>query len=331
MGKFLALGEIMLRISNEAGTRMFSEPALKSYLGGGEANVAYSIAQYGVPTKYASIVPANPLGDSVLNTLGAVGVDVTEVYQDGPRLGTYYLELGSGARGAKAFYDRAYSSFALTEKLPWNFDELFADVEIFHLSGIVGALSPAWLENVMLLLAEAKKRGITISFDSNYRAKLWSPQAAGNALKRILPQVDILSAGVKDAKYLLELDGIDLDDVAGAYEKYLQAFPNLKMIYSTTRTVISSEHNQLLGTLYLDGKLYQSQLHDIKPIVDRIGGGDAYAAGMLAQYYKKQDPQAMVEFATAASHLKHTILGDMNQFNEKEVLDFMQSGGDVSR
>lgn len=321
----------MLRISSNPGVRLFSESAVKTYLGGGEANVAYSLAQFGAPVKYATIVPKNPLGDHVIKTLASVGVDTKHIVEQGDRLGTYYIELGSGARGAQAFYDRAYSAFALTTELPWDFDELFEDVEIFLLSGIVTALSDAWFANVDLLIDEAKKRGVQVAFDVNFRAKLWTADTCGAALHEILPKIDILSAGDKDAKLLLKLEGTELGDLEGAFTKINEKFPNIKVIYSSTRNVISSEHNELTGNIWTGGKMYSSVKHEIKPIVDRIGGGDALTAGVLYGLLNKQEPQEIIEFATAASHLKHTVLGDMNQFNAQEVTDFMLSDADVSR
>jgi 2-dehydro-3-deoxygluconokinase len=208
---------------------------------------------------------------------------------------------------------------------------LFDDVQIFLISGIAAALSPQWLENVIILIKEAKKRNIEVIFDVNFRAKLWTADECGEALGKILPLIDGLSAGVKDAKYLLKLPNIDLNNLADAYEKMHKAFPNIKYFFSTTRNVISSDHNELTGNYWIDGDLIHSKTHVINPIVDRIGGGDAFAAGMIYGIYNELTPLETIEFATAASHLKHTVLGDMNQFTASEVRNFMDSGADVSR
>jgi 2-dehydro-3-deoxygluconokinase len=203
MGKVVTLGEIMLRLSTTAGTRLAQAEDFSAHYGGGEANVAISLANYGHHAVFASKVPTNELGHAVKKHLNRYGVDISQLLMGGPRLGTYYLEAGVGERGASVVYDRAGSSFAVMEKLEWTLEELFQNTDIFHLSGITPALSASWRELTVTLLKAAKKAGCKISFDVNYRGKLWTPEEAGKSIRAILPYVDYCSAGSLDAQHFL--------------------------------------------------------------------------------------------------------------------------------
>lgn len=330
MGKVVTLGEIMLRLSTTAGTRLAQAEDFSAHYGGGEANVAISLANYGHHAVFASKVPTNELGHAVKKHLNRYGVDTSQLLMGGPRLGTYYLEAGVGERGASVVYDRAGSSFAVMEKLEWTLEELFQNTDIFHLSGITPALSASWRELTVTLLKAAKKAGCKISFDVNYRGKLWTPEEAGKSIRAILPYVDYCSAGSLDAQLFLGIPPYtgesDKEETIYYYQKMQEPYPNISVFYSTKRTVHSASVNELTGTLWADGAYYESQCHLIDPIIDRVGGGDAFAGGILHGLLMKDSYQKVVDFATAASALKHTVHGDCNQFSQEEVEAFLALG-----
>lgn len=329
MGKVVTLGEIMLRLSSQQGLRLAQSESFAAHYGGGEANVAVSLANYGHEAVFASKVPENSLGTAVKNHLQRYGVKTDFLLQGGPRLGTYYMEAGIGERAASVIYDRAGSSFAVMEEVEWDTEKLFADVDIFHISGITPALSKTWRQLTLDLMKAAKDAGCKISFDVNYRGKLWSQKEAGETLKQLLPLVDYCSAGKMDALYLLgikEMPADQTDETVYYYQEMQRLYPNIQVFYSTKRKVYSASANQLVGTLWMDQTYYESQAHEIDPIVDRVGGGDAFSGGILHGLLSEMAPQAIIDFATAASALKHTIHGDCNQFSQAEVESFLAAG-----
>lgn len=334
MVKIVTLGEIMLRLSTTVGTRVTRAHSFMAHYGGGEANVAISLANYGHQVSFASKVPANHLGTAAIEHLKRSGVDTQFMLAGGDRLGTYYLEMGSGARASQVIYDRKGSSFAEMTELEWEIDQLFKDVTIFHISGITPALSNNWRSMTLELIKAAKKAGCMISLDINYRQKLWGANGCTAFLKEVLPLVDICSAGKLDAQYLLAIPAFtgSGNEIIYYNEQIQQLYPNIKVLYSTIRTVYSASHNDLVGTFWSNGKYVESRVHQIDPIVDRIGGGDAFAGGILHGILTNQEPQQIVEFATAASALEHTVFGDENQFSESEIIAYMNSNsGEVLR
>lgn len=328
MGRIVTLGEIMLRLSSQQGIRLSSSTELNAHYGGGEANVAISMANFGHKVTFASKVPDNSLGLAVTQHLKQYGVDTDLLLKGGPRLGTYYMETGVGERAASVIYDRANSSFALMDNNEWGMDALLKDVDLLHISGITPALSENMTELTLEILEETKKRGIKVSFDVNYRAKLWTQKQAGKVIRQILPYVDYCSAGKMDAIHLLgirEYTGND-EELIYYYQEMSKLFPNIQVFYSTKRHVSSASSNDLQGTLWNGNQYYESNVHHIEPIVDRVGGGDAFASGILHGLLVNDTPQHTVEFATAASALKHTIHGDCNQFSANEVEAFIKNG-----
>ncbi|MHC5249671.1 PfkB family carbohydrate kinase [Enterococcus sp. LJL90] len=329
MAKIVTLGEIMLRLSSTEGIRLTDSKQLAAHYGGGEANVAISLANYGHQVAYASKVPDNSLGTAVSQHLRKFGVNTAFLLKGGPRLGTYYMETGIGERAAAVIYDRVGSSFAEMKAIEWDTDALFDGVEIFHISGITPALSPTWQLLTLSLIKEAREKGCKISFDINYRGKLWTQAQASIVLQQILPYVDYLSAGKLDALHLLGIPASPENtenDLLYYYQEIKKMYPNIHLIYSTKRTVQSASTNLLIGTLFIENKYYESQLHEISPIVDRVGGGDAFAGGVIHGLLSNWQPQNIISFATAASALKHTIHGDCNQFTETEVSNFLAAG-----
>ncbi|MGM0124572.1 2-dehydro-3-deoxygluconokinase [Enterococcus sp. AZ194] len=326
MGKVITLGEIMLRFSTSQGTRLAQSDTLAVHYGGGEANVAISLANYGHEASFVSKVPDNALGEAVKKHLQRYHVGTEFLLFGGERLGTYYLESGIGQRAASVVYDRAHSSFAEMTSIDWSEEELFKDVDIFHVSGITPALSSSWQTLTLELIKAAKKHGCKVSFDINYRGKLWTQKEAGRVLKTLLPYVDYCSAGYLDAIHLLGITPQPNEELPYYYKKIQELYPNISVFYSTKREVISASDNQLIGTLWMDQTYYQSATQEIVPIVDRVGGGDAFCGGILHGLLNQEEPQKMIEFATATSALKHTVHGDCNQFSEEEVNSFLAAG-----
>lgn len=326
MKKVVTLGEIMLRLSTNTGERLFQANQLTMNYGGAEANVAVSLSQLGFQAYFISKIPNNSLGTAVVRHLKANGVDTTYLLKGGERLGTYYLESGVGERSAQVTYDRKYSSFSNLTKEELDWDEIFKGAKLFHITGITLALSSHLRELAFFAIKKAKEFGVITSFDFNYRASLWSQKEASIVFKELMCEIDICFCGELDAIYLL---GIEIDEtmkLEDYYKKIKERYPNIFYMASTTRQVHSATSNTLQGHFYMDGKLYQSKAHQIEPIIDRVGGGDAFAAGVLYGILEGLSPEQLITFATAASALKHTVHGDCNPFSVEEISTFIKNG-----
>jgi len=331
MKKIITFGELLLRLSTRIGERTVQANELTMHYGGAEANVAISLSNFGHDVRFVSKIPNNPLGHAAERHLRMYGVDTSHLLRGGERLGTYYLETGVGERSAQVTYDRKYSSISELTIDEIDFDEIFQGAKLFHVSGITPALSPALQALTLRALQQAKDCGVMTSFDFNYRSKLWSQKEAADAITPLLPYVDICSCGELDAIHLL-----GIEEAAGSldkeqklqyyYEKIQEMYPGITYMSSTFRQVISASANTLQGNLYTNGVLYHSKVHHIEPIVDRVGGGDAFAAGILHGIIEGQTPEKTVSFATAASALKHTVHGDCNVFSVEEVEGFIDNG-----
>ncbi|MEH7117469.1 sugar kinase [Neobacillus vireti] len=331
MKKIVTLGEILLRLSVDHNVRLFQADQLKMHYGGAEANVAVSLSNFGHDVYFVSKVPENPLGTAVERQLKSHDVHTDYLVKGGGRLGSYYLETGVGQRNSQVTYDRKYSSFSMLKTDEIDFDEVFAGAELFHVSGITPALSQNLKELTLLALKKAKEKGVLTSFDFNYRAKLWSQQEAADTFKTLLPYVDICSCGELDAVYILGIDLADHslskeDKLKYYYSKIVELYPNIRNICSTFRTIISASTNTLQGNYFTDGELYQSEIFQIDHIVDRVGGGDAFAAGILHGIVENMPSNELITFATAASVLKHTVYGDSNEFSVSEISAFANNG-----
>ncbi|WP_071130738.1 sugar kinase [Enterococcus timonensis] len=332
MAKVVTLGEIMLRLSTTLGARLQLAEDLQVHYGGGEANVAISLANYGHEAYLATVVPENGLGMAVKKHLQRFSVHSDYVVTNGPRLGTYYMETGVSERAASVIYDRAGSSFAATTSLQWDLKKILQDAKVLHMSGITAALSPAWQQLSIEIAQTARNLGVKVSFDVNYRGMLWTQKECGQFLQKMLPLVDYCSAGSMDARYLLNVEPFageanSKEERQYYYEKMHQLFPNIEVFYATYRKVQSASSNDLTGTIYNgDGEYFESGTHHIEPIVDRVGGGDAFSGGVLHGLIQKWSLQDTVNFGTAASALKHTVHGDCNQFSELEVQNFLKAG-----
>jgi len=331
MKKIVTLGEIMLRLSVDYRVRLFQADQLRMHYGGAEANVAVSLSNFGHDVYFVSKVPENSLGIAVERQLKSHDVHTDYLIKGGERLGLYYLETGVGQRNSQVTYDRKYSSFSMLTTNEIDFDDVFAEAELFHVSGITPALSQNLKELTLLALKKAKEKGVLTSFDFNYRAKLWSQQEAADTFKTLLPYVDICSCGELDAVYILGIDQADdflskEDKLKYYYSKLVESYPNIRYISSTFRNIISASTNTLQGNYFTDGELYQSEIFQIDHIVDRVGGGDAFAAGILHGILENKPSNELITFATAASVLKHTVYGDSNEFSVSEIDAFANNG-----
>ena len=338
-GDVLAVGEIMCRLSCGGGVRLADAASFDAHYGGAEANVAISLANFGHEVEFASKVPANPLGDAVERHLRANGVGTAHLLRGGARLGTYYLEIGTANRGSMAVYDRAGSSFATMGEDEWDLGELLDGVGLLHITGICPALSPSWRSLTLALARAAHERGVAVSYDVNFRGKLWTWDECMDAFRDVLPYVTYLAASWGDVQSALSLPRTEWSEEAmvAAYDALVAAFPGVRAIYCTRRVAHSSSSNDLTGYLYAadgtgePGALSRSRTWRIEPIVDRVGGGDAFAGGVLHGLLAGSAPLETIEFAAAASVLKHSVAGDENRFTSAEVTDFMASGADVKR
>lgn len=325
--RVLCMGETLLRYSTQKGHR-FSELDFQVHIGGSETNIAVSLAQYGFDVSLLTKLPNHALGDAVISFLKKYDVDTTQILRNDMRIGSYFLENGSGNRTSQVIYDRQYSamtSFSLTDI---DMESILKDVDVFVVSGITVALNETVKDAVMKMLEYCRGNNKLVVYDSNYRAKMWSIEDAGKALKQILPYVDILSAGYLDAQNFLNLTTQEADfemQLTDYYQQIKRMYPNLQYITCTKRDILSTSVNDLIGYLYSD-QLYVSSKYHIDDIVDRVGGGDAYLSGLLYGLLNKKDLQYSLEFGCCASVLKHTIHGDANTFSIAEIESFMETG-----
>ena len=324
----------MLRLSTPGYSRISQAQSFDASYGGGEANVAVSLANYGEEAAFVSKIPANDVGQACVNSLRQFGVDTSKIVRGGNRLGIYYLETGASMRPSQVIYDRANSAIAEADASEFNFDEIFKDYDWLHVSGITPAISLKARELTKQALMAAKRQGLTVSFDLNYRKKLWTTKEAQACLIPLMQYVDYAIGNEEDAEKCLgfKLPG-DVTkgklDTAG-YETLLAELCHqfgFKGASCSLRESHSASDNGWSGALYTDGQFYLSKHYDIR-LVDRVGGGDSFSAGLIYGLSHYDDPQQAIEFAVAASALKQTIPGDYNHVSLKEVETLM--GGDGS-
>ena len=333
--KVAGFGEIMLRLSTDVGKMILQSDRFNVNYGGGEANVLISLSHFGIDTKMITSVSNDDIGKSILRYLRSYDIDTEFVTLSDHRTGIYYLQVGSGIRSSKVIYDRDNSAFCNMKVGDINIAKALEDVDVFHFSGITLALSNDLRELLMQMLAYCKEHNIMVSYDSNYRAKLWSLEEAREATLKVLPYVDILSAGILDAENIL-LMNCELEDnhekLKYYYDEITKTYPNIKHIFSSHRDIESSSVNKLQCNYYTDGILYLSNKINIDSIVDRVGGGDALSAGIIYSIINNKDPKYVCEFATCASALKHSILGDANLVELSDVERLMYEGvGKIAR
>lgn len=342
--KAVTFGEIMMRLSPPGFLRFGQARSFDVIYGGGEANVAVSLANFGVPIDYVTRLPNNDLGEACIQFLRQYGLGVEKIVRGGERLGIYFLEIGSEQRGSKVIYDRAGSAIATIERGMIDWREVFADADWFHWTGITPAISAGTADVCMEAVQVAKEMKLTVSCDLNYRAKLWKwGKQPREVMQELVSYCDIAIGNEEDADKVFGIKAPDVDVLAGKVEaeKYryvceelAKPFPNLKTIAITLRGSISASHNTWSATLWDHGEFYVGPTFDITHIVDRVGAGDAFAAGLIygLRTYR-DDPQAALNFAIAASCLKHSIFGDFNMVTVADVEKIVagDTSGRVSR
>lgn len=340
MVKVITFGEIMLRLSPENYDRFIQANRFEACYGGSEANVAISLSNYGINTSFVTKLSSNELGQSALNTLRKYGVNTNYILRDDNRLGIYYHEKGASQRPSKVVYDRKYSSISLAEVDDFNWDAIFGDVDWFHFSGITPALSNNLSKIILLACKKAKEHNITVSCDLNYRAKLWTTKQAKKVMSDIIRYVDVCIANEEDIEKVFSIKAENTDVNKGLlnYDSYVDVAKQIhelygcKIIACTFRTSLSASDNKWASMLYYNNKSYQSKEYHIH-LVDRVGGGDSFVAGLIYGLLTDKSIQDTLEFATAASCLKQTINGDYNlvAIDEVENLAEGNSSGRVQR
>lgn len=334
MAKIVTMGELMLRLSTPGNSRFVQSDSFYVNYGGGEANVAVSLQNYGNEAFFVSKIPANELGQAAINSLRRFGVNTSFVARGGSRLGIYYLETGSSLRPSKVIYDRAHSSISEAMPEDFDFDSIFRDADWFHWSGITPALSKNMSECVRLACIAAKKAGVTISCDLNYRHKLWSAKEAQEVMCPLMEFVDVCIGNEEDAEKCLgfrpeadiEHGKTDADGYKSIFQGMVKKF-GFKYVVGTLRESFSASHNGWKALIY-DGKEFcESRRYEINPIVDRVGGGDSFSAGIIHGLANGKPMDWTLEFAVAASALKHTIPGDVNMVSLQEVESLMNGNG----
>jgi 2-dehydro-3-deoxygluconokinase len=337
--KVVAFGEIMLRLAPPGFQRLTQARSFDVIYGGGEANVAVSLANFDVPVDYVTRLPKNDIGDACVQFIRQYGVGTSKIVWGGDRLGIYYLETGAAQRGSKIIYDRANSSLATIEPGEVDWQTAFADAEWFHWTGITPAISKGAAGVCLEAVQAAREMGLTISCDLNYRANLWKwGKKASDVMPDLVALCDVAIGNEEDAERVFGIKAGGVDVTAGKVEaegyrfvceELAKRFPRLRTIGITLRGSISASHNTWSGVLWDAGTMYMARQYDISHIVDRVGGGDAFAAGLIygLRMYGANCQKAL-EFAVAASCLKHSILGDFNLVSIAEVEKLM--GGDAS-
>lgn len=333
MGKIITIGELLLRLTPAYHERLNAAKTFQAFYGGAEANVGMSLSKFGHDVHFLSVLPDNDIGDAAISHLAGGGVNTSLVFRKNGRLGTYYYEDGYSLKQAKVIYDRYHSAFHHLANIDINWAAVYKDVDVLHITGITPALSEEMKVFTFKALDEAKKHQVTVSFDFNYRGKLWKVEEAKHTFQEVLPFVDICFASYKDFVYILEEKGSDSfneQDLARLYKSYAQKF-NIKAFASTNRVAISAKQHKIHGYFYQNQQLFNSRVYSFD-VLERIGGGDAFAAGVLHGILSNKNADEIVEFGTAAGVLKHMVKGDYNQYTVNEIHSFLQNQeGDVSR
>lgn len=334
--KAVTLGELMLRLAPDGYLRFVQVDHLESTFGGGEANVAVSLANYGIDAAFVTKLPTHEIGQAALNSLRKFGVDTSKIVRGGDRVGIYYCEKGASQRPSKVIYDRANSAFALSKSEEYDWDKIFEGVNWFHFSGITPALGKDVAKLTLDALKKAKEHGVTVSCDLNYRKKLWTKEEAKETMTKLMDYVDVLIGNEDDANDVFGIHAANSDTLHGKIDKdgYISIAKQLiekfhfKKVCFTLRTSISANFNKWAGIIYdEENGAHFSKEYDLN-IVDRVGGGDSFAGGLIYSLLNNFEDEKAINFAVAASALKHSIEGDYNFVSVDEVLNL--AGGDSS-
>ena len=328
MKKIVTFGELMLRLSPKGNMRLLQESEFRAVFGGAEANVAVSLSNFGEEVSFVSKLPKQAVGQAGIDSLRQFGIDTSFIARGGKRVGIYYMEKGADQRASLCIYDREGSAFQQSDISDYNWDSIFENADWFHFTGITPALGKNLVDICEYACQEAKRRNITISCDLNFRSKLWTSEEAKKAMTKLCTYVDVCIANEEDAKNVFGITMEHSDVTAGIikkedYEKVAQVLKeqfDFKLVAITLRTSHSATVNDWAAMIY-DGKhSFFSKEYHIDHIVDRVGSGDSFGAGLIYALRKGWDSQTTVEFATAASALKHSIEGDYNRVSVDEVL-----------
>ena len=335
MKRVITFGEIMLRLAPEGYYRFLQAESFGATFGGGEANVAVSLANYGVDAAFVTKLPSHEIGQMAVNSLRKYGVDTSKIVRGGDRVGIYYLEKGASQRPSKVIYDRAHSAVSEATSADFNWDEIFENSDWFHFTGITPALGDNVAEICLEAVKSAKKHGLKVSCDLNYRKKLWTREKAGKVMAELMPYVDVCIANEEDAADVFGIKAANTDVTKGEVNHYgykdvakqLKERFGFEYVAITLRGSISANDNDWAAMLY-DGENYcfsrQYRVH----IVDRVGGGDSFGGGLIYAMLNGYSTQDAIEFAVAASCLKHSVEGDYNMMSVSEVKNL--AGGDSS-
>jgi 2-dehydro-3-deoxygluconokinase len=343
MAKVVLFGEIMLRLAPPAYGRFAQARSFEAVYGGGEANVAASLANFGETAEFVTRLPANDLGDACMAFLRSFNIHTDYIARGGARIGIYFLEIGAAQRGSKVIYDRAESSFSTIKPGMIDWKEVFDGADWFHWTGITPAVSQGAADVCLEAIQAAKQLGLTVSCDMNYRAKLWKwGKPAGEVMKDLMALSDIAIGNEEDAEKVFGIRApgaevltgkLDPESYAGVCEKLAGRFPGLKMIAITLRGSLSASQNTWSAVLGNREEFFTAPTYNISFIVDRVGGGDAFAGGLIHGLRKYGNSETALRFAVAASCLKHSIAGDFNQVTTAEVEALMSgnASGRVAR
>lgn len=330
------MGELMLRLSPPGYERFVQANSLQVTFGGGEANVAAALSQYGHDVYFVTKLPKHDVGQAAINHLQRYGIKSDYVVRGGDRIGIYFLEKGASMRPSRVIYDRAGSAISEAEVHDFAFDEIFRDVDWFHFTSITPALGEKAFRLTLAALKAAKKNGVTISLDMNYRKKLWSVEEAADRMLQLMPYVDVFIGNAWDVENILKMP---LEQFSNEKEKYQAIFKKMqeafgiRFMITTNRVSHSASDNSLSARIYNEHKFYESKTYDMH-IVDRVGGGDAFAGAMIHGILDEHmDEKMALEFAVAASALKHTVEGDFNIATVEEIMTLVEgdSSGRVQR
>ena len=326
MSKIVTLGEIMLRLSPEGNRRFVQVDSFDVIWGGGEANVAVSCANYGHNAYFVSKLPKHEIGQAAVNALRRYGVNTDFIARGGDRVGIYYCETGASMRPSKVIYDRAHSAIAEAKPEDFDFDAIMEGADWFHWSGITPAISDAAAELTRLACEAAKRHGVTVSVDLNFRKKLWTTEKAQQVMRPLMKYVDVCIGNEEDAELCLgfkpdadvEAGETSAEGYRGIFRAMAEEF-GFKYVVSTLRESFSATHNGWKAMIYNGTDFYESRRYDINPIVDRVGGGDSFSGGLVHGLLTMSTQGEALEFAVAASALKHTVPGDFNLVSIAEV------------
>jgi 2-dehydro-3-deoxygluconokinase len=331
----VCFGEIMIRLNPEGYKRLSQADKLEVSFAGAEANVAVSLSNFGGDASFVTKLPKNGMSEAIVKNLMSYGVDISDIVYGGERIGVYYLEKGASQRPSTVIYDRKYSSISTSKLSDFDFDRIFKNADWFHFTGITPALGDNLAEICKVACQKAKEYGLKISCDLNYRKLLWSFEKAGEVMGELMPYVDVLFANEEDAYDVFGISAKDTCVMDGKISKECYAYVaktlsekfDIPQIAITLRGSISASVNEWSGMLYDRGRCYYSQKYTIQ-IVDRVGGGDSFCGALIYALQEKYDLQEALDFAVAASCLKHTIENDFNQVSVAEVKHLME--GNVS-